>query len=222
MKQKFEWRKAPGLTVPLSIALAFSLGVAGPASADDAFGVVVDRTSSLAFIFDADEDEFVGSVALPAAPLDSLDCSILQDQSLAFVSDFSGFQIHVVDVPNVTLAGGTNPIPVSLLAEDTTISPDQKYLVIADGGASFGLSVVDIAARSELGPLAVPGLEIESVEACSDSSLLATGFFGLLLPSSVHRLTIDGTGTITDTGETHSLPDAFNTACPRGAAPASP
>ena len=92
------------------------------------------------------------------------------------------------------LATGINPIPISNYGEDVAITPDQKFLLVSDGGAFQPISVVDIVGRVEIHAVQLPGAT-NSVDVSSDGSVLATTLDGY-----VNRLTIDGSGNLTPTG----------------------
>ncbi len=139
--------------------------------------MTVDRFKGTVTVFDADNDVILGTVVIPGGALDIADCSILADQSLGFVSSFSPPQIWVIDLTGApTLAGGTNPIPVSDEAIDNTITLDQQFLLAS--GRDDQISIVDIASRSEIAPFVAPNRSrfFTSVETCSDGSILATDF----------------------------------------------
>jgi WD40 repeat protein len=86
------------------------------------------------------------------------------------------------------------------MSEDTSLSPDGKFLVTCDGALSQPVSVVDLDTRVETDSYSL-GHECNSVEVCDDGSVLVTA----LGPKTVRRLTLDATGTLTDTGESMSL-----------------
>ena len=140
-------------------------------------------------VFDADADTVVGSLSIGTPR----DCSINAHQTLGFVVDGQN-KVWVIDLTRTppTLASDVNPIPISNGGWDTTISPDQKYLLVC--GSS--LSVVDIAARSEIATVSVPG-GCGSVEVCPDGSVLATSSG----PPDVYRYRIDESGQLSSTGE---------------------
>jgi hypothetical protein len=58
----------------------------------------------------------------------------MSDLKLGFVTNLNN-QIFVIDLTTSppSLAGGTNPIPISNVGEDLSISPDGKFLVVAGG-----------------------------------------------------------------------------------------
>jgi DNA-binding beta-propeller fold protein YncE len=190
--------RGPGLLFSLALlGLLLAAGRPARTAVIPNLGLVADDTHQVTR-FDADTLASTGSLALPGPRPDATgDPVILADQSLGFVTDY-GSRVWVIDMtgPAPVLAAGTNPIPISNPGEDLALTADQKYLLVCDGDGDFPLSVVDIAARAEIGTFAVPN-GVNSVDVRSDGSVLITSFFG----NRVRRLAIDGAGTLTDTGE---------------------
>jgi hypothetical protein len=178
------------------IALLLLLSSVAPAAAQQGtIGMVVDDPTDSAIVFDAQTDTVLGAV--PVGPDLNGDCSITHDQTLGFVTAW-GNGIWVIDLTTSppSLASGTNPIPISNNGEDTTITPNQRFLVVSDGSLDQPISVIDIASRTEISTFSL-GHDHNSVEVLSDASVLATSTDTL----SVHRLTIDDAGNLMDTGD---------------------
>jgi len=167
-------------------------------------------------IFDAATDTYLGAVHLPvdhtSSPV-SGDCTISADQSLGFVTDLDG-HIWVIDLKTRTLADGINPIEITSSGEDTSLTPDGKYLVVAGTGGFAQVSVIDIESRTEVETLYISGAgSIRSVEVCDDSSVLFSGY----THANVYRFLIDEFGHLTDTGEILVLPNRIsNVMCAPG------
>ncbi len=201
---------ARSFAVPLVLMLA-GLFPAVPAMAQT-LGMVMDNTTNSAIVFDADLDIVLGVVSIPPG-LAIGDCSITGDQTLGFATNFS-FLVHVIDVPGGALAPGPNPIPISNPGEDTSISPDGNFLVLTNGANSvFPISVVEIATQMQISTINLSGANHNSVDVCSDGSVLATSFD----THTLYRGTIDGGGIITDTEETLAIPEPNNVSCAPGA-----
>ncbi len=175
-----------------------------PATATN-LGMVADNATHSVIVFDADTDTVLGTVALPGSNFVTGDCSITPDQTRGFVTDFT-FGVHVIDLTASppSLAGGPNPISISNFGEDTSISPDGRFLVVCDGSARQPISVIDIATQAEVSTFSLPPSlpsslpsDCNSVAVCSDRSVLATSS----RTGNVYRLTIDDAGTLTNTGE---------------------
>ena len=165
------------------------LGAAG-------MGMVVDLGTDRVIVFDVASDTVVGSV--PVGPGGTLgDCSITADGRLGFATDFNS-RLWVIDLASSppALAAGTNPIPILNFGEDTSITPDQRFVVVVDGSGTQPISVVSIAARAEVSTFSL-GSDHNSVEVLSDGSVLVTSNN----TGNIYRLTIDSSGNLSDTGE---------------------
>jgi DNA-binding beta-propeller fold protein YncE len=183
----------------LALVLPLVLGAATPIRA--AVGVFAegDGDESAVVVFDADRDRVLGSVRLgPSTSTGPAGCSISADQDLAFVTDF-GARVWVIEPKQLRLAPGPNPIAISNDGLDTAISRDDRFLLVCGGNTPFvsPISVIDIGARTEVSTLSLSSSCL-SIEVCGDGSVLAT------TPSSLHRLSISDTGTLSDTGEVRS------------------
>src|SRR5918996_5929991 len=159
-------------------------------------------------VFDADTHAVLGTVFIAVGGFNS-DVLITPDLKRGFVTNF-GNQVFVIDLTTSppSLAGGTNPIPISNSGLDLSISPDGKFLVVSGGNAIEPISVIDIAAQAEIGTFPT-GEGTTSVEVCTDGSVLAASFLG----DTVRRLTLSGAGTLTDTGEVLSIIAPMNVYC---------
>jgi hypothetical protein len=181
-----------GLTAVILLVL-----MVAPASAQQGpIGMVIDGQTDTAVVFDAGTDTVLGTVPVDPSHFFG-DCSITQDQTLGFVAAYNGL-VWVIDLTTSppSLAGGTNPILLSNTGEDTTITPDQRFLLVADGSNPQPLSIIDIGSRTEINTFSL-GNDHNSVEVLSDGSVLVAS----LATDMVYRLTIDGGGNLTDTGD---------------------
>jgi DNA-binding beta-propeller fold protein YncE len=184
-------------------------------------GMVADDETDSVTVFDADTHAILGTVPIPGASPRSCcvigEVIITPDQTRGFVTStgLSDQHVFVIDLTTSppSLAGGTNPIPISNRAMDLSISPDGKFLVVSDSGNFGPISVIDIAAQAEISTFPSDP-DTSSVEVCSDGSVLATSFFS----ANVRRLILSATGTLTDTGEVLSVSDPMNVYCAPGAA----
>ena len=178
------------------VAIGVAISIQATPSSARTIGMVADDDTASVTVFDADTDTVLGTVSItPGRAIG--DVLITPDQSRGFVTNFNS-EVFVIDLTTSppSLAGGTNPIPISNYGEDLSISPNGRFLVVSDGSAFQPISVIDIAAQAEISTLSV-GSDTNSVDVCSDGSVLATS----AQAGTVRRLTISGTGTLTDTGE---------------------
>src|SRR5262249_30647737 len=113
-------------------------------------GMVVDNATKSVIVFDTMTDTVVGTVAIGNGFV-SGDCSITADGTRGFATDFSN-RIWVIDLTTSPprLASGQNPIPIANPGEDTSISPDGKFLLVCSGGAAAPVSVIDIATQKQI------------------------------------------------------------------------
>jgi Ca2+-binding RTX toxin-like protein len=179
-------------------------------------GMVADNSTNSVIMFDADTHAVLGTVPITPSPFEAAtgDVLITPDQTRGFVTNFD-HKVFVIDLTTSppSLAAGTNPIPISNFGEDISISPDGKFLVVSDGNNIEPISIVDIATQAEISTFNT-GSDTNSVDVCSDGSVLATSFES----DTVRRLTLSATGTLTDTGEVVSVSNPANVYCAPGAA----
>jgi Ca2+-binding RTX toxin-like protein len=191
-------------TLCSTFAVAVMLTAAPLELSAKTLGMVADSDTDSVTVFDADTHAVLGTVPIsPGDPFLSVigDVLITPDLKRGFVTNRSN-QVFVIDLTTSPpgLAGGTNPIPISNLGNDLSISPNGKFLVVSDGTLFIGgASVIDIATQTEISTGSAGGFII-SVDVCSDSSVLVTTI-AKHESAKVHRLTLSGTGTLTDTGE---------------------
>ncbi|MCH7698848.1 MAG: hypothetical protein IH865_07920 [Chloroflexi bacterium] len=186
-----------GVVRPSSIAPG---GGTANAAGVPLIGMVADDATDSVIVFEAGGNTVLGAVPIGSGSAIG-DCSITADQTLAFATKFNG-RVRVIDLKTSppSLATGINSIPISNNGEDTSISPDQQFLVVADGSLNQPISVINIATRTQISTLFL-GHDTNSVEVLSDGSVLATS----INTGRVRRLTIDGAGNLTDTGEVLSV-----------------
>jgi Ca2+-binding RTX toxin-like protein len=177
-------------------------------------GMVADNDTDSVTVFDADTHAVLGTVSIPFGGIDVL---ITPDLKRGFVTN-GDYKVFVIDLTTSppSLAGGTNPIPISGAGEDLSISPDGKFLVVAPGTfpTTDPLSVIDIATQAEVSTFFTGDESSDSVEVCSDGSVLITSF---LESGTVRRLTLGGSGVLTDTGEVLPVRFPTNVSCAPGA-----
>jgi len=169
--------------------------------ADDlpaARAIFTDSSNSAIVAFDQETSAVLASLT-PAAGSYAMDCVIPAGGREGYVASYFTHQISVVDLAATppVLEVSTDPISISNNGKDLAASPDGRFLV-ACGGAG-GISVVDRMARAEI----VVSRLVEScdaVDVCPDGSVLVTS------GARLHRLTIDSTGDLADTGDRMDIP----------------
>jgi WD40 repeat protein len=129
------------------------LGMMSLVSAEEPFGVFANsNTNNIQFI---DPENYSTRGPLLAGDLGTyggglFDVVITHDNKTAIVSNFGDSKIFFIDI-----SGGLDAYPVRLgstrigmFAEDMDITPDDKYVLVADGGFSAQISVVEIKCRN--------------------------------------------------------------------------
>ncbi|HEX4825095.1 MAG TPA: thrombospondin type 3 repeat-containing protein [Candidatus Polarisedimenticolaceae bacterium] len=127
------------------------------------------------------------------------DCVMAPDGHLGYMTD-SQNHIWVVDpaANPPAFAPGTNPIPITSRGGDLAATADGRFLLTCSYYYPSGtLSIVDTAARAEIGTFDLGTAQCDAVDVCRDGSILVTTF----TPNQVRRLTIDDQGHVSDTGE---------------------
>ncbi len=159
-------------------------------------GMVVDNVTGMVVVFDADTNTVLGSVG-PIGGFARGDCAIKADQTIGFATNFINqvWAINLTTSPPL-LAPAPNPIPIVNLGEDLSFSPDESFLLACDGGLVQPISVIHVATRTEVSTFSL-GHDCNSVDVCKDGSVLVTS----IITGNVRRLTLSGSGILTDTGE---------------------
>jgi Ca2+-binding RTX toxin-like protein len=173
-------------------------------------GVAIDNLGSRLLIFDPETGTQTGVVNIPTTA-DTLDTVISPDEKLAYVSDFQTMRVWVVDLTTKALASGTNAIVVSTAPEDLVITPDGKFLLVADGTGTFPIVVINTATRTIASTFST-GLTNTGIEVTGNGDVLV-GVGG----DRIRHFTLNAAGVLTSTGE-FLLGYSFNTtATPNGA-----
>ena len=157
-------------------------------------GLVADDATHRVTVFEPDTFAVLGSVGLPGGPAIG-DVAILGKGSKGFVTSFDS-KVFPIDLtmPAAPVLGAA--ISIANPGEDISITPDQNFLVVSDGSNTAPLSVIQVSTLTQIGTFDT-GADSNSVDLTSNGSVLVTSYN----TSTVRRLTIDGEGTITNTGE---------------------
>ena len=180
-----------------------------PGQLGSRIGIIADGVTHTAVVFDTETDSILGKVALPYSDSGSADCVVALDGQIGFTTDFQS-RLSAVDLSATPprLADQPNPIPISNPGEDVAVTPDGRYVVACDGAAFSPVSVVDIASQTEIGTFDT-GSDCDAIEVCADGSVLVSSY----LAGAVRRLTIDESGTLSDTGEILWVSSPVNVYC---------
>jgi hypothetical protein len=166
-------------------------------------------------VIDPNTMQITASVPLPLAPFAQVfDAAIAPDLDEAYVSDFLGHAIWVIDLTQnpPALASGINPIVVSANSvQDIALTPDGRFLITATGnelatagGTGGSMTVVDLTTRTQVEVVDFSPHCPIAVDAGPDGSVVVS-VLKVAQPSfhdtDVRRFTIDGNGQLTDTTE---------------------
>jgi len=159
----------------LSIVLAAALSAWATHAPAASLGLVSDNSAKRLALFDADNDAMLDSLQTRRGPA-MADCSLTSDQSLAFSASAS----NAITFIELDQGGAPNQqeVAISNLGLDMSLSPDDRFLVLAGGGAlQEPIAVIDTRLRREV---STAGLFVDhtSVEFCDDGTLLVTTTHG--------------------------------------------
>lgn len=180
--------------------LFLMFGMVNLAVAED-IGVFVNaNTNSIQYI---DPTTQVASDSLLKGYLGSyagvlLDVVITSDGKTAIVSNFGDAKIFFIDI-----SGGFNVEPTILgqvrlpfFAEDLAITPDDKYVLVTDGGFTPSIAVVNIAGRYLVSSKNFPNTYSNAIDVGQDGNVMnvltADYFFG-----KINHFTLDQDGILT-------------------------
>lgn len=200
---------------------ALLLATTGTLLAQNGVGVLVDRGSAnparapYVHVFDPCTLQITGSVALPLPGFDQVfDCEIAPDKRTAYVSDFLGHRVWVVDLTQSppVLATGINPIVVtSNSIQDIELTPNGRFLLTSTGnelasagGTGGSLSVIDLTTRTQVESVDFSPACPIAVAAGPDRSVVVSVLKvaqAAFADTDVRRFTIDANGQLTDTSE---------------------
>ena len=132
------------------IMVFLMLGLVSLVSADEPMGVMANlNIGSVQFINPADNSVtpplLVGELGPRSGGL--LDVVITADGKTAIVSNFGASSVYFIDI-----SGGFNAVPTvkgsmftSLFAEDMALTPDEKYLLVTDGGLASQVATIKMS-----------------------------------------------------------------------------
>lgn len=199
----------------LSLTLCSTVALAAP------LGMVSDHHNKQFSVFDASLDAVTASLDAGAGQALG-DCVIARDERLGVLSGSSA-EITFVDFDPLGAASTHQGerLGVSNLGVDMALSPDDRYLVLAGGGALHEpLAVVDTARRAEVST-ATWFADHTSVEFCDNGTLLVTTIngphFGGAPDNALYDASVDNAGQLALRG--HRLTSGAapnNSACAPG------
>lgn len=175
------------------------LGLAIMVSADEPIGVFANTNTNCIQFIDpvtntTSEHLLKGYLGSYGGGL--FDVVITSDGKTAIVSNFGDSEIFFIDI-----SGGFNAQPtllgsayVGFFAEDMAITPDNKYVLVTDGGFSARIGVVDIRSGSVLYIKNLGNRCAQAIAITPNGQLvLVADYFG----RAIHSYMLDETGNLT-------------------------
>jgi DNA-binding beta-propeller fold protein YncE len=134
------------------------------------------------------------------------DVVITSDGKTAIVSNFGDSKIFFIDI-----SGGFNVVPTILghtripfFAEDLAITPDDKYVLVTDGGFASRIAVIDVAGRYVVNNQNFKNVYSNAVAIAPDGQTVLTADY---FAGKINLFTFDGeTGMLTHVGTKLVLP----------------
>lgn len=184
------------------------VGLVSLAVAEEPIGVFANtNTNSIQFINPATQavsDSLLkGSLGSYGGGL--FDVAITSNGKTAIVSNFGDSKIFFIDI-----SGGFDVVPtilgqsrVPFFAEDLAITPDDKYVLVTDGGFASRIAVFDIANRHLVNNQNFPGVYSNAVAVSSDGqNVLTADYFA----GKINLFTINADGMLTFVQTKNVLP----------------
>src|SRR5262249_45033417 len=154
----------------------------------------VSLSTNTMYVFDVDTDQLVGQVVCPVPPFGMLgEVAITPDQKRAFVSTNKGY-VDAIDLTDPTNPSVLAQITVDgISGSDLGLTHDGRFLVAA-GRQSIG--VIDTASLSLVSLVNSSSSTLVKVtRPANDGTVYYT-----TTSNRVGKLTLDGSGHLTDTG----------------------
>jgi YVTN family beta-propeller protein len=182
------------------VMIFFMLGLCGLGLvfADEDIGVFANmNTGSIQFI------DPVTNIATDPLLVDELrrkggtllDVVITSDGRTAIVSSFGGSRVFFVDI-----SAGFNAPPTylgsartAMFAEDMVITPDDKYVLVTDGGFASGVAVIEIATRTYIHNNNLGWRDAQAIDITPDGeTVLVADYWG----GAIHAYTLRSDGIL--------------------------
>lgn len=181
--------------------------------------LVLDSPAKTAYIVDANDPSHYAAVPFPDAPAlrkGTFRKAFRTPTTVFYIITVADGAGHLLTrLVEFNLAGASNPptgtvgsLTVSNSAANFSVTCNGKYLVVCGNGAT-PVAVVDVATGTEIDTLTLPNNVSNVFCAQDDVSVLAIEKDAFEAGLGVRRLTISGTGELTDTTEFLNLPGAY-------------
>lgn len=190
------------------LMLCLMFGLVSLAVAEEPIGVFANtNTNSIQFINPATQ---AVSDSLLKGELGSyggglFDVAITSDGKTAIVSNFGDSKIFFIDISGgfdaqPTILGQTR---IPFFAEDLAITPDNKYVLVTDGGFASRIAVVDIAGHYLVGNQNFVNVYSNAIAISPDGHTILTADY---FAGKINLFTIDADGILTYVQSKNVLP----------------
>jgi 6-phosphogluconolactonase (cycloisomerase 2 family) len=138
-----------------------------------------------------------------------LDAVVSPNGQFALVSNFASYSVHHIGLSNPFVPELLDSYYVGFAAEDVALSYDGRFAVVADGGNSTMLAVIDLQARTTVQSVNISPRHAQGVSISIDGRVLVNDADqGKIYQYQLNPLT----GLLSDTGIWLAVPDPSNVA----------
>ena len=138
-----------------------------------------------------------------------LDVVVSSDGQFALVSNFNNYTIYHLDLSNILEPSVLSSYPLSFAAEDITLSSDDRYAIVADGGTATYLGVLDLHSRTLVQNIDISPHRAQGVEIGPDGKVLVNDY----VSGQIYQYQLDfETGQLSYTDVSVPISSPFNTA----------
>jgi hypothetical protein len=136
---------------------------------------------------------------------DTFDLVVTPDGKTALISSFGYAKIHFVDLTDPQNPAYITSLTLAFFAEDIALTADGRYALVADGGFSTYVAVIDIASQTQIGLLDMTNIFIDGetgdpysgyangVTVAPDGTVLMPDYFS----GALYTATLAEDGTLT-------------------------
>ncbi|MBE0602327.1 MAG: beta-propeller fold lactonase family protein [Deltaproteobacteria bacterium] len=155
-------------------------------------GVIDSATQTVSTPF------LVGELGTAGAGL--FDAVMTPDGATALVSSFGSDNVFIIDVTDPTAPGSPDNVTLSFFPEDIAVTPNGRYAIVTDGGASPKIAVIDVTNRALVEEFPATPVDngyapsYQAVAVSADGQTVLTVDYG---GGQVNVLTIGSTGHLT-------------------------
>ncbi|MDI3503828.1 MAG: hypothetical protein PWP64_764 [Candidatus Cloacimonadota bacterium] len=174
------------------------------------FLLVVNRAPASIYIVDVATDEAYGPfLEGELGTGDLLDAEVSADGQFALVSNFYNHTVYHLDLSNLMQPSVIAAYSLGFGAEDISLSYDDRYALVADGGTATHLAVIDLQARTTVQNLDISPHQAQGVELSADGKVLVNDYTN----NAVYLYHFDyETATLSYSGVSVSIDAPLNTA----------